>query len=77
VQLRSPSLYNLRSDPFEEGHVSMLYERWKADHVWTFVTAQTIIGQWLVTFKEFPPRAKAASFSVGGRDADAQELASS
>jgi arylsulfatase A-like enzyme len=77
VQLRSPSLYNLRSDPFEEGHVSMLYERWKADHMWTFVTAQTIIGQWLVTFKEFPPRAKAASFSVGGRDADAQELASS
>jgi arylsulfatase len=65
VQLRSPSLYNLRSDPFEEGHVSMLYERWKADHVWTFVTAQTIIGQWLVTFKEFRRgRRRPASASI-------------
>jgi hypothetical protein len=29
-----------------------------------FVPAQAIIAKWLESFKEFPPRAKAASFTV-------------
>jgi arylsulfatase A-like enzyme len=64
VKMRQPSLYNLRTDPFEEAHVSMFYERWKSDYLWVFVTAQTIVAKWLESFKEFPPRAKSASFSI-------------
>jgi len=28
------------------------------------VPAQTIVGQWLSSFKEFPPRQKPASFNL-------------
>jgi len=34
------------------------------DHVYLMVPAQTIVGQFLATFKEYPPRQKAASFTV-------------
>ena len=30
-----------------------------------FVPAQAIVAKYLESFKEFPPRAKAASFTVG------------
>jgi arylsulfatase len=47
---------NLRADPFEKGmHESELYIRWMADNMWLFVPAQAYIGQFLATFKEFPP----------------------
>lgn len=37
---------------------------WMADRAFLLVPAQAIVGQWIATFKEFPPRAKAASFSI-------------
>jgi arylsulfatase A-like enzyme len=64
TKLRAPSLYNLRSDPFERGDESILYHKWFADRMFVMVPAQAIVGQWLETFKEFPPRAKAASWSI-------------
>jgi arylsulfatase len=33
------------------------------------VPAQAIVQKFMATFKEFPPRQKAASFSVGDADA--------
>jgi arylsulfatase A-like enzyme len=51
-----PRVVNLRADPFEKGmHESELYIRWMADNMWLFVPAQAYIGQFLATFKEFPP----------------------
>ncbi len=50
-----PVLINLRADPFEVSKDSYLYIRWFADQMWTFVPAQAITGQFLATFKEFPP----------------------
>ena len=32
-----------------------MYTRWFADNMWTFVPAQQITGEFLSTFKEFPP----------------------
>jgi arylsulfatase len=64
TKLRAPNLYNLRSDPFEKGTGSMYYADWQAHRAFLFVPAQAIVAQWLETFKEFPPRAKAASFTV-------------
>ena len=73
VTLRVPSLYNLRSDPFERGDESIFYGKWVADRMFTFVPAQAIVGEFLKTFAEFPPRQKPASFSVDEALADARE----
>jgi arylsulfatase A-like enzyme len=35
-----------------------------SDGLMGFRTAQTIVGRFLETFKEFPPRRKAASFTI-------------
>ncbi len=36
----------------------------KVDPAFFLVPAQAFVGQFLATFKEFPPRQKAASFSI-------------
>ena len=65
VPLRLPKLFNLRSDPFETAdHEGMDYDRWRIEHVFLLVPAQQYVGQFLATFKEFPPRQKAGSFSL-------------
>jgi len=64
TKLRGPNLYNLRADPFERGTDSIYYGNWQARRAFLFVPAQAIVAQWLESFKEFPPRAKAASFTV-------------
>jgi hypothetical protein len=35
-----------------------------ADRVFLLIPAQAIVGEFLKTFAEFPPRAKSASFSI-------------
>ncbi|HEY1801538.1 MAG TPA: arylsulfatase [Terriglobales bacterium] len=63
--LRIPKLYNLRSDPFEEAEASTLFcDKWQADHAFILVPIQAIVGRWVGTFKEFPIRQEAASFSL-------------
>ena len=66
VPLRVPDIYNLRADPFERAteDASMFYDKWKADRAFLLVPAQAIVGEFLKTFKDFPPRQKPASFSV-------------
>jgi hypothetical protein len=34
------------------------------DHVFILVPAQKVVGEFLATFKEFPPSQKSGSFSV-------------
>jgi len=65
TSLRGPDLYNLRSDPFERGPESLEYAKWMMERAFLLVPAQAIVGKVLESFKEFPPRAKAASFTVG------------
>jgi arylsulfatase len=62
--MRVPKLFNLRSDPFERGEESVFYDKWTVDHVFIQVPAQAIVMQWLDSFREFPPRAKSASFTI-------------
>src|SRR5215467_3600510 len=63
--LNMPQVINLRQDPFERfPSESHMYFRWWADKLWTFVPAQMIVGQFLQTFREFPPSQKSGSFSV-------------
>jgi arylsulfatase A-like enzyme len=64
TKLRAPMLYNLRADPFEKATSSIYYGDWSAHRMFMFVPAQAFVAKWLESFKEFPPRAKAASFSI-------------
>ena len=65
VPLRAPLIENLRRDPYERGMVtSNTYDDWWLDRAYLLVPAQTYVAQFLETFKEFPPRQKAASFSL-------------
>jgi arylsulfatase len=62
---RIPFIFNLRTDPFERAPItSNTYYDWLLDHAFVLVPAQAYVGQFLATFKEYPPRQKAASFSI-------------
>ena len=55
----------LRSDPFETAdHEGMDHKRWRIERAFLLVPAQQFIGQFLATFKEFPPSQKPGSFSL-------------
>jgi arylsulfatase len=63
--LRIPLLFNLRRDPYERAYsTSNTYYDWMLDRVFLLIPAQVYVGNFLKTFKEFPPRQKAASFTV-------------
>jgi arylsulfatase len=65
TELRVPKIYNLRTDPFEFADVtSNTYWDWLLDHAFMLVPAQHEVQKFLATFKAFPPRQKAASFTV-------------
>jgi arylsulfatase len=62
---RIPFIFNLRTDPFERAPItSNTYYDWLIDRAYLLVPAQAYVGKFLATFKEFPPRQKAASFSI-------------
>ena len=65
VRLRVPKLFNLRTDPFERADItSNTYWDWMFDHIYLFVPAQQLVGQFLATFRDYPPRQKAATFGI-------------
>ena len=65
VPLRIPKLYNLRTDPYERADVtSNTYYDWFLDHAYLVLAAQSIVVQFLETFRQFPPRQKPASFTI-------------
>lgn len=65
-ELRAPSLGNLRMDPFEraEQEHAMGYQRWYMEHMFAIAPAAAYVGQWLQSFREFPPRQKPGSFNL-------------
>jgi arylsulfatase len=65
VPLRIPLIFNLRRDPYERAEeTSNTYYDWLLDRAYLLVPAQAYVGQFLATFKDYPPRQKAASFSL-------------
>ena len=66
VALRAPKVTNIRMDPFEraEEENAMGYQRWYMDRMFAIAPAGAYVGQWLQSFKEFPPRQKPGSFNL-------------
>jgi len=63
--LRIPLALNMRRDPYEIAPItSNTYYDWALDRAYLLVPAQDIVGEFLMTFKEYPPRMEAASFSL-------------
>ena len=58
-------MFNLRTDPYERANItSNTYYDWLMDHAFLLVPAQTYVGKFLLTFKEFPPSQRPPSFSI-------------
>jgi arylsulfatase A-like enzyme len=51
-----PWVTNLRQDPWERyQQESTSYGRWWGDKLWTLIPSGAVVGQFLESFKEFPP----------------------
>jgi arylsulfatase len=65
VHLRGFKMFDLRADPYERADItSNTYHDWAIDHLFLGVPVQVGVAQFLATFKEYPPRQKAASFTI-------------
>lgn len=65
VELRVPKMFNLRTDPFERADItSNTYYEWLLENDYLIFAARGLVGRFLETFEEFPPRQKAASFNI-------------
>jgi arylsulfatase A-like enzyme len=65
IPLRIPLIFNLRRDPYERSQVtSNTYYDWLIDRAFLLVPAQAYVGNFLQTFRQYPPRQEAASFSL-------------
>ena len=62
--MRVPKFFDLRADPFERGEEAFGYDQWFVENIPLQYVAPPILTKWLASFKEFPPRAKAASFTI-------------
>jgi len=62
---RLPMITNLRRDPFERAHYEAIgYTEWSFNRLFVLVPAQGIVGNFLGTFVDYPPRQKPGSFSL-------------
>ena len=65
VKMRAPMITNLRMDPFERAQdVGFGYYHWYAERMFLIAPAAGFVGQWLQSFREFPPRQKPGSFNL-------------
>src|SRR5262249_3142495 len=60
-----PLVSRLRTDPFERAdHEEFGYPTWRLDRTFLVAPAGAYVGQWLRSFREFPPRQKPGSSNL-------------
>jgi arylsulfatase A-like enzyme len=65
TSLRVPKIFNLLTDPYERADItSNTYYDWLLDRAFLLVPAQFYASEFLATFRDYPPRQKAASFGI-------------
>jgi arylsulfatase len=63
--LRAPYMFDLRADPFERAKdEGMDYNRWAFERAFYVVPVQGVVKGFVDTLKDYPPRAKSASFGI-------------
>jgi arylsulfatase len=68
MEHRMPRITNLRSDPYEtaqQAGASWNYQEWIFRRMYIFVPAQKFVGDFINSFKEYPPRGLPATWSMG------------
>ena len=61
---KAPMLIDLRADPFEMAPLdSSYYDDWLLRRMYVFVPLQDLVGNFMATFEEFPPRQASGSFT--------------
>ena len=65
IPLRVPKMFNLRIDPYERADItSNSYFEWVLENAFIVLAGTTLVGQFLQTLQQFPPRQKAATFTI-------------
>ena len=63
--LRVPKIFNLRTDPYERADItSNAYYDWLLDHAFLLVPVQDYVGRFLLTFRDYSQRQRAATFNM-------------
>jgi len=63
--LRVPRIYNLRRDPFERAELeAYAYADWMFRRVFLLAPAAAYVGEFLATFREYPPRQEPGTFTI-------------
>ena len=68
MHVRISKRFCLGGDPYEfaqRRNASWIWQQWAFRRCYLLVPAQEFVGKFIASFKEFPPRNKPASFSVG------------
>ncbi|MHA3978049.1 hypothetical protein ACW9UR_10230 [Halovulum sp. GXIMD14794] len=61
---KAPMLIDLRADPFEMAPLdSSYYDDWLLRRMYVFVPLQDLVGAFMATFEESPPRQESGSFT--------------
>jgi arylsulfatase A-like enzyme len=75
VELRTPLLFNLRRDPLERSqHNSNTYNDWFLDRAFVIVPITEKAGEFVMTFKDFPPSGTAGSFNLSKMQKQIEEM---
>ena len=65
MKLPSPYIFHLRRNPLERAETnSDNYAAWMIDHVPSFINVRRFVAAQIENFINYPPRQKAASFSL-------------
>jgi arylsulfatase len=63
--LRMPKLFDLRADPYERADItSNMYYEWVMSKEAVLLASQVAVAPFLVTFKDFPPSQRPATFTI-------------
>jgi len=79
VKVDWPIIVNLRLDPFERTGMggSMAFYDWFVTQFWRFVLVQEVVAKAAMTFVDFPPMQKGASFNMDQVKAQVEKATSS
>ena len=65
TKLRFMKFHDLHADPYERADItSNTYWDWCLNHAYLGAAVQAVVGEFLATFKDYPPAQRAASFTI-------------
>ncbi len=62
--LLTPLVTNLKLDPFERFHEARGFDEWQENRAWTYAPAFGMVGEFVKSMKEYPPRMQSLDFNI-------------